>query len=349
LNRYAAMKLTREGVSEDEAFAGLRALPAFGAVADRLVANRQPVSRATLAWTLPEKDLVCDDIAFDPKTDTFFVGSVRHRKILAVTRAGVASELVGEGQDGLWSVLALAVDAPSRRLWVSTAAMPQAASRQAADAGRSALLRFDLGSTKLVKRYDLPPPAPGEQQILGDLTIDGAGNVFVSEGVSGVVYTVPFEKDSLQALVPAGTFLSPQTPAATPDGKRLFVADYTLGIGIVDLRNRKTTWLPHPEDLALNGIDGLYLAGRSLLAVQNGTNPNRVVRLHLDRGLSRVTSWEVIESGSGQLGDPTHGIVVDGAFYFLGRAGWSRLDDDGALKNGKAFDEAPVVLRFPLQ
>ena len=348
LNRYAAMGLAREGVAEDEAFAGLRASPAFGAVTHRLAANLQPVSRATLALTLPESDLVCDDIAFDPKAETFYVGSVRHRKILAVTRRGAVSEFVGEGKDGLWAVLALAVDSPRRRLWVSTAALPPALSLTAADAGRSALLRFDLDSRKLVKRYELPAPAPGEEQNLGDLTLDGAGNVFVSEGGSGVLYTVSSKEDSLQPLVGAGTFLAPQTPAATPDGKRLFVADYTLGIAVVDLRTRQTRWLPHPNDLALNGIDGLYLAGRSLLAVQNGTKPNRVVRLRLDRTLSRITSWDVIESGSPQLGDPTHGVVVDGEFYFLGRTGWDRLGDDGALKEGSAF-EAPVVLRFPLR
>jgi hypothetical protein len=348
LDRYAGMRLAREGVAEDEAFAGLRDSPAFAAVTRRLAANLQPVSRATLALTLPENDLVCDDIAFDPKTETFYVGSVRHRKILAVTRRGVVSDFVGEGKDGLWAVLALAVDAPRRRLWVSTAALPPALSVPAADAGRSALLRFDLDSGRLVKRYELPAPAPGEQQELGDLTLDGAGNVFVSEGGSGVLYTVSADKDSLEPLVGAGTFLSPQTPAATPDGRRLFVADYTLGIAVVDLRTLETRWLAHPKDLALNGIDGLYLTGRSLLAVQNGTTPNRVVRLRLDRALSRITSWELIESGSPQLGDPTHGVVVGGDFYFLGRTGWDRLDENGALEKGKTFD-APVVLRFPLR
>jgi hypothetical protein len=348
LDRYAAMKLTRAGVAEDEAFIALRTLPAFVAVAARLAAGPPPVSRATHFATLPENDLVCDDIAYDPKTATFFIGSVRHRKILAVARSGVVAEFIGEGRDGLWAVLALAVDAPRRRLWVSTAAMPQALAVAPGDAGRSALLRFDLDSRKLVKRYDLPAPAPGEQQVLGDIALDAAGNVFASESVGGGLYTVTAAKDVLEPLVAVGTFLSPQSPAVAPDGKSLLVADYTMGIAVVDLGTRRTRWLAHPNDLALNGIDGLVLDGRSLLAVQNGTNPNRVVRLEVDHELSRITSWEVLESGSAQLGDPTHGVVVDGAFYFLGRTGWDRLDDDGTLKKDKTFDTAPVVLRFAL-
>jgi hypothetical protein len=344
LGTYADMKLTHEPFAGDPAFVALRNLPAFAEVARRIDANRQPVSHATLAFTLPDKEMVSEDLAYDPVTRTFYVSSIRHRKIVAIDSKGAASELVREGQDGLWSVLALAVDAPRRTLWASTAAMPQSVSPQAPEAGRSALLRYELPSGRVVKRYDLPP---GGQHVLGDMTLDAAGDVFVSEAVSGVVYTVRRDKDALEPLIPAGTFLSPQNPAATPDGKRLFVADYARGIGIVDLQSLRTTWLPHPKELALNGIDGLYLAGGSLIAVQNGTEPNRVIRLRLDRALTRVEGWEVIESGSAQLGDPTHGVVAGGAFYFLGKSGWDRLQEDGSVKPGAVF-EAPVILRVPL-
>jgi hypothetical protein len=346
LGTYADMKLTHQGVGAEPAFARLRSSPAFAAVARRIEANGQPISHSALAFTLPEKDLVPEDIAYDRTTDTFFVSSVRHRKIVAIRRGGAVSERVRDGQDGLWSVLALVVDAPRRALWASTAAMPQTVPPPpASDAGRSALVRYDLASGQLVKRFDLP--ASGGAHVLGDMALDRAGNVFISEAVAGAVYTVRRDKDELETLVPAGTFLSPQTPAATLDGRRLFVADYARGIGIVDLRSRLTTWLPHPQDLALAGIDGLYLAGGSLIAVQNGIEPNRVIRLRLDPTFAHVTSWEVIESGSAQLGDPTPGVVVGDTFYFLGRTGWNRLEENGAIKKGAAF-EAPLVLRFPL-
>lgn len=56
----------------------------------------------------------------------------------------------------------------------------------------------------------------------------------------------------------------------------------------------------------------------------------------------------MIESGSPQLGVLTHGVIVEGAFYFLGNSGWDRLEEDGSVKKGAAF-EASVVLRFPLR
>ena len=144
-----------------------------------------------------------------------------------------------------------------------------------------------------------------------------------------------------------GTFISPQTPAATPDGRRLLVADYARGIGIVDLATRSVSWMAHPRGVAVDGIDGLYLAGNSLVAVQNGTEPNRVIRLYLDPSLTRVLRWEALETNSPGLGAPTHGTIVGKDFFFIANSGWDQLADDGSVKPG-AMLTPPAVLRLAL-
>jgi hypothetical protein len=144
-------------------------------------------------------------------------------------------------------------------------------------------------------------------------------------------------------LVPPGIFISPQNPAVTPDGRRLLVADYVRGIGLVDLVTRQVTWMAHPREVAVNGIDGMYLAGSSLIAVQNGSEPNRVIRLRLDAALTRVLRWEALESNSPGLGAPTHGTVVGRDFYFLANSGWDQLADDGSVKPGGRL--TPVQVR----
>src|SRR6185369_16934696 len=97
-----------------------------------------------------------------------------------------------------------------------------------------------------------------------------------------------------------------------------------------------------PPDLSLGGIDGLYLAGRTMIAVQNGTAPPRLIRMRLDAGLAQVESWEVLESNGKELGAPTHGVVVGREFYFIANSGWDRLAEDGTVKPGAAF-EAPTI------
>jgi hypothetical protein len=338
LATFAGMKLPFADPQAEPAFADLRSAPEFADVVARLHAAQSPVSTSRPVLTLPEKDLVSEDIAYDPTADCFYVSSVRHGKILRVAKNGTTTEFLREGGADIWAVLALGVDSKRQYLWATTVAMAENLHFQAADRGRSALLRFSLRDGTLLKRYDLPRDT---EHALGDLTLSPSGDVYISDG-HGPVYWVAHDDDRLQALIPAGTFRSPQTPALNADGKTLFVPDYTRGISAVDLRTSESKLIPHPRELSLAGIDGLYLAGRSLIAVQNGTSPARIIRMQLDSSLARIESFEVLESNSPELGAPTHGVVVGDRFYFLANSGWDRLSDDGQVKPGATF-EAPSI------
>jgi hypothetical protein len=162
------------------------------------------------------------------------------------------------------------------------------------------------------------------------MTLDAHGNPIVSDGTGGGLYRVDRRSGTIETLVRPGTFRSPQTPAVTPDG-RILVADYAMGIAAVDPSTHAVTWLPHPDTVAVNGIDGMYLVGRALYAIQNGTTPERVTRFDLSADLTRITSASVIERATPDLGDPTHGVVVGRDFYFLENSGWDRFADDGHI------------------
>ena len=79
-----------------------------------------------------------------------------------------------------------------------------------------------------------------------------------------------------------------------------------------------------------------------MLAVQNGTTPARLIRMSLDDSLTRVTQWETMEANWPGLGAPTHGVVVGDQFYFIANSGWDRMNDDGSVRQGAAF-EAPQI------
>ena len=86
------------------------------------------------------------------------------------------------------------------------------------------------------------------------------------------------------------------------------------------------------EKYALNGTDGLYFSKDQLIATQNGTSPERVIIFKLDSSLARIVSSEEIQR-AGELGDPTHGVIVGGDFYYIANSGWDTLNDDGSVKN----------------
>lgn len=329
LRIFAAMGMARDA-NGDPDFVSLRSVRQFQQLLRRIERNNAPVSRSEKFFALSDTDLLAEDIAYDASRETFYLSSVHHRKIVRRTADGRVSDFIGAGQNGVWAMMALGLDAPRRVLWATTAGIDRAEGHRPEDDGRSALLKYDLDRGLLLARYDAAGPG---KHALGDITVGPGGEVIASDGAGGGIYRLAVGQSALEELVPPGTFLSPQTPALAPGGGRVFIADYVRGIGIVDLASKTVSWLETPPELAASGIDGLYFAGRSLLALQNGTTPQRVLRLWLDEPMRRVAQWEVIERGKA-LSEPTHGVVAAGDFFYIGTSGWE--------------PGAPVILRTKL-
>jgi hypothetical protein len=133
-----------------------------------------------------------------------------------------------------------------------------------------------------------------------------------------------------------------------PDGKHIFVPDYLRGIGVLDATTKQVRWLPMEGRFALNGIDGLYFDHGRLIAVQNGTSPERVVAFTLDASFTKIMSETILEQSTDTLGDPTHGVVVNGDFYYIANSGWDVIDDHGNVKSGSRLS-VPRLMRVPLQ
>jgi hypothetical protein len=287
------------------------------------------VSHSSPAFALAERDLIPEDIAYDPKTRRFFVSSVRKSKIIAADGSEFAKTD--------WPVLALRVDARRRILWAATGWLPHCEHCQEADKDKSALLAFDLDSGALKERIESPVKG-----LLGDMTISGAGEIYVSEGIHGAVLRLRLGAQKLERLDVPGEFPSPQTPALSTDEKTLYVPDYVRGIAAITLSTGAVTWLKPADDIALNGIDGLYLYRDSFLAVQNGTTPARVIRFWPDRFSLDLRKQEGLEANTAELGEPTHGTIVGNTFYFIANSGWDEYDDQGKKKAGSGPVESTV-------
>jgi hypothetical protein len=237
--------------------------------------------------------------------------------------------------------MALKIDVRHRILWATEVALKGFVSVPKSDWGTSAILLYDLESGKLLHRIAGP-----SQAVLGDMTLTRDGDAILADNEQGAIYRI--DRKTLNIVcVNAGDFISPQTPAMLPDGRRAFIPDYVRGIGILDLQNGRVSWLASAGIHALAGIDGLYLDGTTLIATQNGASPERVLRFELDPTLTRIQSESIIERATPTLGDPTHGVLVDDTFYYIANSGWDSLEDDGTPKGG-ATPSAPLLMRVDL-
>lgn len=340
LERLATQQIAFDLPADDD-LASLREREDFAEVQRRMDALSTPVGQAQPAFALGEKDLIPEGVAHDPQTGAFFVSSVRHRKIVRVAPDGSARDFVAEGQDGLFSVLALAVDAPRRALWASSQATPQMIGFRQEDTGRSFLAEYDVDSGRL--RRTVAAPEGGQ---VADLSVGKGGAVFVSDPASGRVYLLEREGKALRTLVAPGSLRSPQGIAIAADGRTLYVADYARGVARVRIADGSATWLAAPADAALTGIDGLVLAGGWLLGIQNGITPHRVIGIRLDPSAEAATEVRTLERGHRAFDEPTLGVVVGSHFHFVANSQYGHFRRDGSLDETRLV--GAVVLRTPL-
>ncbi len=341
LERLAAQEVAFDLAGDDD-LAALREREDFAEVQRRMDALSTPVGQAKPAFSIDQKDLIPEGVAYDPKTGAFFVTSVRHRKIVRVTPDGQASDFVAEGQDSLQAALAVAVDAPRRALWVSSRATAQMAGFKPGEPeGRAFLAEYDV-DTRRQRRTVLAP----EGGMVADLTVAGDGTVYAADPENGRVHVLAPGSGSFRTLVEKGLLRSAQGMALTPDGRTLYVADYARGIARVGVADGSVTWVGVPDTVAVTGIDGLVLAGSWLVGIQNGINPHRVVGLRLDAAGAAVAEARTLERGHRVFDEPTLGVVVGPDLYFVANSQYAHFRRDGTLDETRLA--GPVVLRTPL-
>jgi hypothetical protein len=351
LKEFAAMGEADDSMlaGNDKAFVALHDLPEYKSILERFRQNKTPVARSEVAFKLPDAGLIPEDIDFDPQSKTFLITSVLEKKIVRVSSSGQVSVFASSPSG--WPMLAIKVDAKRNRVWATEVALDGFTAAPKADWGESAVLCFDLRTGAMLSRIESLP-----HTALGDMALPETGVPIVSDGERGGVYRV---ENARLVLINEKDFISPQTPVALPGGNLVAVPDYLRGIGILDLKDGQVRWVNHVDGhgdvaqhgaakFALNGVDGVYFADGALLLTQNGTSPERVVRMKLDRSLTKVVSEEIIERATATLGDPTHGVLVGDWFYYIANSGWDALDEHGDVKAGEKLSPG-LVMRFRLR
>ena len=228
---------------------------------------------------------------------------------------------------------------------MASAAHPQMSNYKTEENGVSGLFKFDLRTGKLLKKYILPNKP--RSHWFGDLVVNSRGDVFATDSISPEIYLISRDKDEIELFLGGPPFVNLQGLDFTPDEKHLFVADYAKGIFLIDLATKKCADLSLAPNITLLGIDGLYSYKGTLLAVQNGINPPRLVRLHLSRDMSRVERLETIEANDPLFDEPTLGVLVGDNFYLIANSQWATIDEKGQLAPADKLKE-PTVLKIKL-
>ena len=346
LTRLVELRLGYKA-DEDADFAALKEDPAFTAVAERLRRNLKPRGRPQLTFQAGKASFLPEGIAYDRERDNFYIGSVRQRRILQVDRSMERSTFKATGENGLYSVLGMRYEPTTNRLWVASAALPEMQGYDKdEDAGRSGLWAFDVRTSNLRGRFLLPKD--DKAHALGDLIIGSKGTIYTTDSLGGTLYSLDRVKSKFTALTAPGALVSPQGLSFSKDRKRIYLADYSLGLFVYDIEAKTLKPLGLSDNLSPYGIDGLYFYDDNLIAIQNGVRPYRIIRMRLNDAGDAITQTDVLAANHPDWDEPTLGVMERGILYFVANSHWNRVDEKHRLPPEDLLSR-PLVMRLDVR
>jgi len=332
-----ALALLKVSLATDEGFdpsgsemlTPLRSNPEFARLAEQAQKRYPAVHRAKVAFTVPEKDLFPEGLAYDPATHVFYMGSMYHRKILRITEKGEVSDFVKADLYHLQPIGGVHVDPVDQGLWAAS---------DPDDTHPSELYHFDAQGT-LLERYSPPGPGPHD---LNDLVIYRSSAVYVTDTDANLTYRFDRDAHTFTRLNLPRPQLFPNGITLSGDATRLYIADW-LGVIMVDLRDNSAQEVRPGEHTTLCGIDGLYWYKNSLIGVQSmGTY--RVARWYLSLDGSQVRAKKILEKGTPLVRSPTTGAILDDKFYFMANTGIDNLDDNARIIDAAKLEPLRVAV-----
>ena len=335
------VRMQQQGLSYDfstnDSTKNIQGTEVFDYVNDVMKMAGDPVGDAEVAFNLPEEVKMPEAIAWDESRQKFLIGTVTEGSVLAVDKDGKVEELFKASEtNGLWSVFDIMVDAPRNRLWVTSAASPRFKHFAITSKGRSALFEYKLDTLDPVAIY--PVPVDGNDHSLGNMVMNPIGDIFIADRVLPIVYKKPAADAKLIPLMASREMVSMRGLAMQPDGNLMYVADREMGILVADLKAGRAGKLPIPETLNLGGIDGLYLWDNHLIVIQNGIQPQRIMRLQLDSSGTRVESVRPLAVAQADFDFPTYGVIQDNNLYYFNHSQW--IDQPDEMKPVKVLRTA---------
>ncbi|HET6150102.1 MAG TPA: gluconolaconase [Polyangia bacterium] len=275
-----------------------------------------------------------EGIAFNPKTNEFFVSSMRLGVVGAVKADGTFREFAKDPL--LVSVVGMHADPARDRLLVcvsdpgvSVKTSPRTQKKIAR------LVAFDLATGKRKHVVELDKLAEG-QHFCNDLTIDDQGNVYVTDSFTPVIYRVD-SKYKASVFLKSDTFKGEGfnlNGIVHHAGDYLLVAKYNDGtIWKVDEKDpKKIEQVAIPEKLP--NADGLILTGDGELVVAQNGDVNRVVRLKSTDGFKTAKVDKVIATSKDF---PTTLVVGAGGKLYVMMSRLGELFADPAKAKSETF------------
>jgi sugar lactone lactonase YvrE len=334
-------------IGKDPRFESVHGTKVWDYLVANLQVNGKQFGEGKAAFELAKGDHLYDALAWDAKRGQLLVGGAREGKIQLASTGGKLTDFISADADnGLYGVDALAIDAEHHKLFVATSASSIYKGFNADNAGKSGVSEFDLASGKFLKKYAFATNDGTHR--LTSLVVSKDGQVYAADGARKQVFKI--DGGAMKQIVanPKLTYLS--ALALSADGNTLYMADFALGIFAYDLTKGQAFEPRYNQaSLVLGGIVGMYTFDGTLVIVENGMVPKRVMRLQLSadgRSIEGAMPLDVAQPSFAELGA---GAVAGDKLYFFTNREDALYDARGVLTQADRLEPTQVFasnLRF---
>ncbi len=302
--------------------------------------NYNPISSAKMAFQLERKGLITESVLKDPDGN-FYISSVRNGLILKRNSAGEESVFFANAK-GVGAIFSLKLSNDGKFLWASTSQTKEFIAYKKAPKNSAGLLCIDLKTGKLVETHYLGKTAA--EPILGDFVIAKNGDIYISDSVNNTVYRLKVGSSQFETLIAPNYFSSLQGLALDATEANLFLADYSTGIFKLNLESLDVSEINVPLAIVARGVDGLYFYKNTLVATQNGFQPNRVIQFALNKAQTGIDKQTILEANNPLLDDPTLGFLSGNTFYFIANSQWSSIQKDGSQTTSDKLEKSTILV-----
>lgn len=316
------MIVVTAGASGDRSHMRIRSLGAVLLLVATTARGQSAGARSHVIATFGDSTFWPEGIDADQSTGKLYVASVMHRTIAEVSANGAVRELLSRDRNDFGPIFGVRVDSKRGVVWASSsgyAAIP------GSDTAPAALLEIRIADGEVLRRFIVPAMPKGH--VLGDLAIGPSGDVYVSDSVQPLLYVLRVGSDRLESIT-SPLFKSLQGIAPTPDGRFVYLTDYSSGLLRLSTETRAVDKLADAAGSTARGCDGIVWYDHSIVAVQNGTRTKRIIRFVLSEDGAAIDHAQVLDENP-EADEPTIITVRGDELVFVGNSQWDKHGDHG--------------------
>ncbi len=302
-----------------------------------------PVIHSDTAFIVNDRQLHVEGIAYNPDTKTFYLGSIHQRKIVKADLNGTTTDFIKDQPREMASIFGIKLEAKRKFLWACSSALEE--TKDYDPSIPSKVYKYDLRGT-LIKSYD--PPSDVTAAIFGDLVISNKDEVYVSDSKNNIILKVNESTGKLDSFFESSEFGNIQGITFSEGNSVMFISDYLGSIFKLEMKAKRLTKIACLLDVSLKGIDGLNFYKGTLIGIQNGVAPLRVVQFILNKEYTSIINFRTIDRNHPAFNEPTLGTIDNNTLYYIANSQWSGYDDDHKIKPADQLQDI-VILKVDLE